>query len=115
MGNCIVTVDRRERGPYGVKRIDGTLKLSSSYSNAAGEGLNLSNEFKSSTVPTVILGSDDGYVLKATTGRNAEAGLVVAYDVGTVINGSYGPLSQVLNATDLSGVNIAFSASGQPY
>jgi len=114
MGNCIVKVDKRDRGLSGEKTIRGTMTLSNAYSNAAGDTMNLSAEFKSSTVPTVILGSDDGYVLKATPGRNADHGLIQAYDVGN-INGAVGPLHQVLNTTDLSAVNVSFMAIGQPY
>ena len=115
MGNVVIKVDYRDRGLSGRKTIEGTLTLAASYSNAAGDALNLSNEFKSSAAATVILGSDDGYVLKATPGRNADNQLIQAYQVGTAINSTYQALSQVLNTTDLSGVNVSFTAIGQPY
>jgi len=115
MGNCIVKVDKRDRGLYGQKRISGTFTLAASYSNTAGDAMNLSNEFKSTTVVTITPGSDDGYLLKSTPNRNADSALIQAYQMGTAINGAYGPLSQVLNATDLSAVNVSFTAEGQPY
>lgn len=119
MGNCTYKVDQQTPTMGGVQMLQGSVALSSSYATS-GDSLNLVNYFKSTTNPVVILSSDDGYVVQSTVGRNATALLVKAYSVGWyAINANNGSANQALTeigaGTNLSSVNVSFTAFGQPY
>jgi hypothetical protein len=112
MGTCTYLVVKSSRGLYGEKEVRGWITMGTY--ETSGDSLNLANVFKASTEPTIILGSNDGYVLEQTPDLNADSQLIMAYSVGN-INSSIGPLVEVVNATNLSGVNVKFTATGQPY
>ncbi len=114
MGTIKTSVENTGQGAtiQGTKVVRGTLTMGTY--ETSGDSLNLANYFLDSSTPTMMIGGDDGYVLQPTVGRNAEAMLVMAYYVSN-INAATGPLGEVANATNLTGVNVDFVAFGQPY
>jgi len=112
MGTCTYAITKSSRGLYGEKTVRGWITMGTY--ETSGDGLNMANVFKSSTSPTITLGSNDGYILEQTPSLNADSQLIMAYSVGN-INAATGPLVEVVNATDLTGVNVLFTAIGQPY
>jgi len=112
MGTCKYAITKSNRGLYGEKQVRGWMTMGTY--ETSGDSLNLANVFKASTTPTITLGSNDGYVLEQTPDLNADSQLIMAYSVGN-INAATGPLVEVVNATNLTAVNVQFTALGQPY
>ena len=115
MGNCVHYVTKKTVLPGGELMLRGIATMSSSYA-AGGDALKLSNYLTSTTSPTVVPCSADGYVVEHDQGTAAAGKLIAYFNVlnSTTTNGSAqnAALYQVQTGKDLDAVNVVFVAIG---
>jgi len=102
--------------PGGERLIRGIFNLADSYT-ANGDPVNLSNYFKSTSSPTVVCASADGYAVEHNQGTAASGTLLVYQNLmsATTTNGEAQntALYEVHSAANLALVNVAFFAFGK--
>jgi hypothetical protein len=99
--------------PGGGRLIRGILNFCSNYT-ASGDPVNLSNYFKSTSSPTVVCSSADGYAIEHNQGTAASGTLLAYQNVwGANVAMVNQALVQVHSNADLSSTNIVFFATGQ--
>ena len=115
MGNCVTYVTKKTVLPGGELMIRGLATMSSSYA-AGGDALNLSNYLTSTTAPTVVPCSADGYVVEHNQGTAAAGKLMAYFNVlnSDTMNGvaQNTALYQVQTGKSLAAVNVVFVAIG---